>query len=206
VVGEPLPVRAPGVTAAAALAPAAVVTRRHQIVNFVLLEAGWFAVVFGAAQGHAALGSATAALIVGGHLAIAPRPVVEFRLVAAVLALGLVFDSLALQTGWVSYVTGESVGSLVPYWMLALWALFATALNVPLRWLKRRWWLAALLGAVAGPASYAAGVKLGAASFADPTAAIVMLAIGWAAVMPALMALSMRFDGMLPADRGAGHA
>jgi Protein of unknown function (DUF2878) len=194
------------VTAAAALPAGAVPTRRHQLLNFVLLQAGWFAIVLGAANGHAAWGAAAAAAIVGWHLAIVARPAIEAQLVGAVLLLGLVFDSLALQTGWVSYVTGEGVGSLAPYWMLALWALFATALNVPLRWLKGRWWLAAVLGAVSGPLSYVAGVKLGAAAFADATAAIVMLAIGWAAVMPALVALAMRFDGVLPADRGAARA
>jgi hypothetical protein len=194
------------VTTAAALATSAAPTRRHQLLNFVLLQAGWFGIVLGAAHGHAAWGAAAAVVIVGWHLAIVARPALEAQLVAAVLLLGLVFDSLALQTGWVSYVTGEGVGSLAPYWMLALWGLFATALNVPLRWLKGRWMLAAVLGAVSGPLSYVAGVKLGAAAFADTTAAIVMLAIGWAAVMPALVALGMRFDGVVPADRGAAHA
>lgn len=183
--------------------PGAAPTRRHLLLNVVLLYAGWFAVVLGAAKGHAAWGAAAAAGIVGWHLAIVARPAVEAQLVAAVLLLGLVFDSLALQTGWVSYVTGEGVGGLAPYWMLALWGLFATALNVSLRWLKGRWVLGAVLGAVAGPLSYLAGVKLGAASFADSTAAIVMLAVGWAAVMPALAALGMRFDGVVPAGRGA---
>jgi hypothetical protein len=185
--------------------PGAAPTRRHLLLNAVLLYAGWFAVVLGAAKGHAAWGAAAAAVIVGWHLAIVARPAVEAQLVAAVLLLGLVFDSLALQTGWVGYVTGEGVGSLVPYWMLALWGLFATALNVPLRWLKGRWVLAAVLGAVSGPLSYVAGVKLGAASFADTTAAIGMLAIGWAAAMPALVALGVRFDGVVPAGRGAAN-
>jgi hypothetical protein len=81
--------------------------------------------------------------------------------------------------------------------MVALWGLLAIALNVTMRWLKGRYWLAALLGAVAGPASFASGVKLGGAQFIDTVPALLTMAFTWGLLMPALMWLSMRFDGVL---------
>ncbi len=65
-------------------------------------------------------------------------------------------------------------------------------------WLRGRHALAAVLGAVAGPASYFAGQKLGAIQFVEPTAALTSLAIGWAVIMPVLMLIAERLDGFQP--------
>ena len=63
-------------------------------------------------------------------------------------------------------------------------------------WLKGRPALAALLGAIGGPASYIAGQKLGGIQFVEYGPAIAALAVGWAVFMPMLMSLAERFDGM----------
>jgi hypothetical protein len=76
-----------------------------------------------------------------------------------------------------------------------MWLLFATTLNVSLRWLKHRPLLAAALGAVAGPAAYFAGYKLGGVQIPEFTTTMTALALGWAVFMPFLMLLSKRLDG-----------
>ena len=53
------------------------------------------------------------------------------------------------------------MAGLAPYWIVALWMLFATTLNVTFRWLQPRPALAAALGAVFGPVSYIAGAAVG---------------------------------------------
>ena len=95
-----------------------------------------------------------------------------------------------------TYASGQPVATLAPYWMVALWGLLAIALNVTMRWMKGRYLLAALLGAVVGPASFVSGVKLGGAQFIAMTPALVTMACTWALLMPALVWLSMRFDGV----------
>ena len=65
--------------------------------------------------------------------------------------------------GHIVYPSGQPVAWRAPYWIVALWGLLATAPNVTLRWLKRRPALAAVLGAICGPASFLAGVRLGGA-------------------------------------------
>ncbi|MGB5202220.1 MAG: DUF2878 domain-containing protein, partial [Sedimenticolaceae bacterium] len=85
--------------------------------------------------------------------------------------------------------------ALAPYWIVAMWMGFATTLNVSLGWLKGRYWLAALFGAVGGPLAYLAGAKLGGITLISSEAALTALALGWATIMPLLMYLAARLDG-----------
>lgn len=54
---------------------------------------------------------------------------------------------------------------------------------------------AVLFGAIGGPFAYYAGHQLGAVEMADPVAALTVLAIGWAILMPVLSRLAQQFDG-----------
>jgi len=67
---------------------------------------------------------------------------------------------------------------------------------VTLRWLKRRPVVALVLGALFGPLSFLGGARLGAARFVDEPAALATLACMWAVLMPLVMWLSDRFDGV----------
>jgi hypothetical protein len=112
------------------------------------------------------------------------------------IAFGVVADSLLVFLGWVSYPNGTWAAGFAPYWILAMWALFATTLNVSMRWMRGRFLVAVLMGAVGGPLSYLAGERLGAMQFMEPMLALAGLAILWAVSMPALVALATRMDGI----------
>lgn len=171
-------------------------TRAMQGANFVVFQAAWFAAVLGAAHGLAVWGCACVVVAIGWHVASSARPVAEARLVAAVLLVGLIVESGMAWQGFTGFTSGQLSPRTAPYWMVALWGLLAISLNVTLRWLKNRWWLAVVLGAVSGPLSFASGTRLGAAHFIETTPALVTLACVWAAALPALMWLSNRFDGV----------
>ena len=78
-----------------------------------------------------------------------------------------------------------------PVWLLALWAMFATALRGPLAWLSGRYVLSALLGAVFAAPNYFAGARLGAVVI-NPSGcySVLVLALSWAAAMPLLVWLA----------------
>jgi hypothetical protein len=78
------------------------------------------------------------------------------------------------------------------YWLVILWALFATTLNSSLRALQSRPWIAAALGAAGGPLAYYAGARLGALQFLEPAAMLAALALGWALATPLLLSLARR--------------
>lgn len=164
--------------------------------NLAASEAGWLACVLGAANGMPWIGPLAVLVIAAVHLRLSKRAGPEFRLMVSAVAIGLVADSLLVMSGLVSYPNGIWIEGLAPYWILAMWALFATTLNVSMRWLRNRNAAAMLFGAVGGPLAYLAGEKLGAITFVQPLFALVALSLIWAIAMPLLVRLSVRMDGM----------
>jgi hypothetical protein len=75
-----------------------------------------------------------------------------------------------------------------------MWALFATTINLSMGWLKGRWILAMLMGAIFGPLAFVAGEKLDAVVFVDSTLSMITLAIGWGLLMPLLLWLAERIN------------
>ena len=167
----------------------------NRLLNVILFQAGWFACVLGAANGLPGTGALAAMAIVGWHLARARQPQPELALVAAAAIVGATFETMLIQTGWVQFTAGVLLEGAAPYWMVALWALFATTLNVSLRPLRERPWLAALLGAAGGPGAYYAGAQLGALEFATVGAALSAIGVGWAVLAPTLLSAARRLDG-----------
>lgn len=174
------------------------------LVNFLAFQIGWFSSVIGAAQQMPWAGPAVFLVIFAVHLRQALRPWLEVYLVVVSGMIGIFFESMLVALGWVTYPSGMFSESLAPYWIVTMWMLFATTLNVSLGWLKGRPWLAALLGLVGGPASYFAGSRLGGIQFLDFGAAMAALGAGWALSMPVLVRLAQRFDGFSAELRLAG--
>lgn len=165
-------------------------------INFVVFQLGWLASVIGGAQGLPWAGLVAAAIAVGLHLRIAIQPANEIMLLGACAALGTVFDSALVTLGLVSYPSGMFADGVAPYWIIAMWVLFGTTLNVSLRWLRGSPVLASVLGLIAAPLAYYGGAKLGGISLLQPTSALVALGVGWAVMMPALIVLAERLDGI----------
>jgi hypothetical protein len=86
------------------------------------------------------------------------------------------------------------VANIAPHWIVVMWGLFATTLNVSLAWLKQKLALAAMLGAVAGPLAYYAGYKLNALQFNNMSVTLIALAIGWALFTPLLIRLTVYLE------------
>jgi hypothetical protein len=75
-----------------------------------------------------------------------------------------------------------------------MWALFATTINLSMGWLKGRWALSVLMGAVFGPLAFIGGEKLGAVVFLDSTLSIITLSVGWGLLMPLLLWTAERIN------------
>ncbi len=166
------------------------------IVNFAAFQVGWFSSVIGAAQQLPWIGPTAVLFVVLLHLSRAKKPVAELSLIATCGIIGAFYDSLLVAMGWVTYPSGMFSDLMAPYWIITMWMLFATTLNVSMKWLKGRPLLASVLGLVAGPLTYVAGHKLEGIEFVNQTAALAALGIGWALLMPMLMSLAEQMDGM----------
>jgi hypothetical protein len=208
-----LPVRALQMTDAATRSPtsaarlAVAPSRARKVANFVVFQAAWFAAVLGASYHVPLRGTACVAAAIGWHLAVSARPALEARLILLACCIGFAVESAIVWQGYVVYPSGQPDARFAPYWLVALWGLLAIAPNVTLRWLKHRLLLAAAIGAVGGPAAFASGVRLGGARFVEAAPALATIACSWALLMPVLMWLSNRCDGVvLPNVDGALHA
>lgn len=161
------------------------------LLNLAAFQIGWFACVLGASYELPLLGPGVVFLLVGLQVCLTPHPGREIRLLMVAGTMGWCLDSFQAAAGLFSFSTGESGSWISPPWMVALWVNFATTLHTSLRWLLGRYGLAALLGALGGPASYYAGARLGALTFpAAPTASLIVLALVWSVAMLLLLKLA----------------
>ena len=168
------------------------------IINFVLFQVGWFSCVLGAANNLPWLGVLVVLAVVIWHLKQAKSAKPELILLVIALLMGAAFDQLMLSSQLLTYqATGWSV-HLVPVWILALWAVFVTALNVSLRWMQEKWFVAVLFGAIGGPLAYMGAARLGAVSLNLYPQSYIVLCLGWAVMTPFLMKLAQKFDGFKP--------
>ena len=166
------------------------------IANFVLFQLGWFACVLGGAYGYPLLGSLVALLIITYHCYRAPDIVQESRLLLLALIIGLVFESIITSQGLAIYSNGQLFDFIAPLWMILMWPLFATTLNLSMRWMKGLTpILVAIAGAVFAPLAYYAGNRLGAVSYDDMTVSLSVIASAWALLLPSLVVMSMKLDG-----------
>lgn len=174
------------------------------IGNFMLYQAAWLACVLGAAAGRPLIGTATAGVAVGLRLASAARPAAELKLILLAGLIGGAWESLLVGMDWVRYRGGEFPG-MAPSWIVALWLAFATTFNVSLRWLQGKPAAAALLGLAGGPLAWWAGARMGALELVDAGIALSAIGVGWAILMPLLLALAARLNvGSAPAPRWGG--
>jgi hypothetical protein len=164
-------------------------------VNVAAYQCAWFACVLSAAALRPAIGITVAAAVVLWHLHSATEPRRELALIAVAVLIGTAFETLLVGGGWVRMPQTLLLASLTPLWMVALWAAFATTLNVSLRALRRRYLLSAMLAGIGAPLAYYAGSRMGALQWTNETHALLLIALGWALLTPLLMKSAQRFDG-----------
>jgi len=165
------------------------------IARIVVFQVGWFAAVLGGAHDHVIAGCGAVAVIVGFHIWQADVPFQELVLIAITTAIGTIWDSALMIMNVIQYPYGVIVTGVAPAWIMAVWALFATAFNTSLTFFKRRYIYVSLFGAIGAPLSFLAGMRLGALQFPNQTKALIVIGIGWAIMMPILMRLAQRYNG-----------
>jgi len=164
----------------------------HSLANFAGFQIAWWACVLGAAHGAPWLGVVACVAFVALQWLASSRRRADAWLVVCAALMGVAFDGLLAQLGWIDY--RGSIGALAaPAWIVALWAAFAMTINHSLAWLRP--WMAIVLGAVGGPMAYLAAERLGAVELSASVQATAALAIGWAIATCALTLVAQRGRG-----------
>ncbi len=163
------------------------------LINLLSFQAGWFASVLGAARGFPWLGPVAVLVLAAFHLVRIGDRGTEARFLAVAGVAGVLVESAMIAGGFYAPRAPVLDVPLAPPWLAAMWVNFATTPSLSLRFLRGRTVVAALLGAVAGPAAYLAGERLGAIRFESPAwRGALALAAVWAAAVPALFAVRER--------------
>ncbi len=165
-----------------------------KLVNFVLFQAGWFALVLSAEHSLAWLAFAFVLCSLVVHLVwISDNPRRDALLLASVPPLGLLLDT-ALAQGDVLYYRGAPLlGVFAPGWIFAMWAIFAMTFHSSMSWMQARYGIAALFGAIGAPLSYAGAARVSAVGYFDPTwRSVLLVALAWGLAMPLFLWISAR--------------
>ena len=168
----------------------------NPLVGFVAFQVCWFACVGGAARGLPWLGPLAVAAYVSVYLRTIPSGAARTRqawLLGAAGAVGYAADSVLVLSGVLTFPPHAVLGGPSTAWMVALWVLQAAILGGVMSWMRGRFILAAVAGAVGGPLAYLAGERMGAAVL-GPTTPVALAAVGgeWALAMPLLLWLETR--------------
>ena len=169
------------------------------LVSFVAFQACWFACVGGAARGIPWAGPLAVAAFVAAQLRTIPSSAERSRqgwALGLAAVLGYAADSALVLAGVLTFPSQAVLGWPSTMWMVSLWVLQAATLRGVMAWMKGRFTLAALLGAIGGPMAYLAGERLGAAVLGPShTAALALIAVEWALAMPLLVWMAQRAMG-----------
>ncbi len=172
-------------------------TRLRLVLNAVAYQCVWCACVLSAAAQRPMIGIVVALVALAWHLHCASAPGRELRLIAIAATLGAAFETLLVASGWVRMDSTVLIGGYTPLWMVALWATFATTLNVSLRTLRPHFALGAALAGVGAPIAYLAGSRLGALQWVHAGPALLVIACAWGVSMPLLLKSAIRYDGFI---------
>ncbi|NWG75226.1 MAG: DUF2878 domain-containing protein [Rubrivivax sp.] len=175
----------------------------HLLLNAAAFQAGWFASVWGAASGSPDLGPLVVLLVLAWHLSWRPGRLGELALAVISGILGFFFDTALVAAGVFSPVRFWMPPPWSPLWMVFLWINFATLVNGSLRWLRGRYRLAGLFGAIGGPAAYYAGEQVGATREPITWWGLMVLAGAWSIAVPLMVRVARAIERHLQEEAGA---
>ncbi len=160
------------------------------ILSVTQFYISWAACLFGATHGAPMTGPVVVLGLLTLHLSLTRDRKQNALLILSVGLIGSAIETALILARLYAF-TGHSLSWVCPVWMTALWMSFGATLNHSLRWLHGRYGWAAVLGAMGGPLSYYAGVRLGALTFLSTLAfTLSVLAISWALIVPSLVFLA----------------
>ena len=159
-----------------------------KIINYILFQAAWFSCVLGGAYDKPIAAVAMSAIVIVISLYFRKKYLIEdLILIIIVSAVGFCIDSLNLYFGIFSLKGNDLNSYICPIWLILLWSNLAAIMRNSLSWLANKYFLSAILGAIAGGPCYFAGARMGAVTLNDNwVLSAVSLTITWALVMPLL--------------------
>lgn len=159
-----------------------------KIIDFIAFQLNWFAALIGASYHFEYLGFFTVMISMLFHLKYTEHKQGEIKVYLSAIGIGLTVDTILMARNVLDFGEHAVWGAISPPFMIALWLNFATTLNWSMQWMREKYKLGSIFGAIGGPLAYYGGVKLGAATWGMAEFyAFLHIGIAWAFAMPLLL-------------------
>jgi hypothetical protein len=170
------------------------------LLNFVGFQIVWVLSVGGAAKGMWWPGLAALALYAGLQLYFSRWPKADLALLLLAAVIGCLADTVLVQMDLVRYATPVPSAAYAPVWIAGLWMAFALTINHSMSWLRGRWVLAVLFGAIGGPLVFWIAARYWhAVEIVEPQwRGLTALGVEWAVMTPLLLLLAASLLKRLP--------
>jgi Protein of unknown function (DUF2878) len=165
---------------------------RAQWANLIRWVATVLAVFLTSAHGRADLGAFIGFLMLAMHFRTSDHLLADYKTVASTLMLGALWEFELINHDIIRY-QGESSWSPVPAWLLIFWAMFGTTLNGAFGWFRNHPLMALIFGLITGPFLWELGRLAGAIEITKSPDAYLIIASGWAILLPPLFMLARYF-------------
>lgn len=159
---------------------------KKNIINAVLFNLGWFACVAGGNEVALVAGL----IIFTIHFIWINEHPKEWLTIFIIVLIGFTIDSIWFYIG---IMQNGDQSILIPFWLIVLWAIFATTINNCLRWFQDHLMLVAVAGLIFGPLAYWMGAKLSNVVINEPLMqSMLIIGLGWMLMLPSFFILSKK--------------
>lgn len=163
----------------------------NALINGILFQVLWLVAILGSAYHMTWPAGIACAALLAYQLQGKNRQASDLRLLFGACIIGLLMDSLWVNLGLYQFTTTWPFAAITPAWLLALWIGFGLTINHSIAWLSLHPILPPLMGAISGPLSYLAGIRLGAVEFLHSNYVVLAcLAVSWAISLQLLVMIS----------------
>lgn len=129
-------------------------------------------------------------LLLVAHFIFIAKSQNEIPLILAITFIGISVDSVLVHFNVFIFVNGGHI----PFWLMMLWACFATTISHSLRFLSTSKVLQFFVGGIFAPLSYIAGYKFQAVEFGQSMASTyLLLSVIWAGLFILFFYLKGKF-------------
>lgn len=166
------------------------------IINFLLFQITWLVCVWSVGGGipYCGMFFVLGSMIVHfGWISVQVKD--DLGIIFKVILLGAIVETASVSLGLTTFKHAPTYLQTYPPYMWGLWANFAMTLYYSMYWLKGKYFLGSILGAVMGPLAYWGAGKLGAIQLHwDTPVKVVGFGAIWALAMFVIIKFFMRND------------
>ena len=163
-------------------------------VNGIMFYTYWWLSLWGASIGNFYIGPIVAISYFILHFIIVKEKIKELKYLSLCVCIGFIFESILLYTGFLSYKSMMNF-FIVPIWVIILWAGYSLTVFHSFKYMKGRYFLSLIIGALFAPFMHISGDKIEAIILNhDILTSYFVLMLMWSVFFPLMNYISIQFD------------